>query len=429
MKFHDGKPVTAKDVEATLAKILDETQPTTSTRSSFLDVKDYKAIDEHTFRVTLKKPYFLFLRHMATDMPIMPRHLLEAGEFRTHKLHQSPLGSGPFKFAEWKKLSAITLVRNEEYWGKKPNLEKIVFKIHPDHTVATQLFERGEFDLMTQIQHSTWVDMARTPKFVRDFHRIRFFPKNYEWVGWNAARPYFADRRVRKALALLFDHETFNRTILQNLEMPTTCHFYHESEDCDPALKPLPYEPEQAKALLTEAGWVDRDGDGVLENKEGVKFRFTFLMPANSVFLAKLTVYLKEAYKRVGIDMDISRAEWAVFSKRTQDHDFDACSLMWGDVDAPSDPFQIWHSSQAKDGSNFVSYKNPRVDELIEKGRLEFDPQKRSALYREIGRILFEDQPYMWINVRPDLDAVNRRVKGIYPSLNFYNFNDIWLEK
>ena len=117
-----------------------------------------------------------------------------------------------------------------------------------------------------------------------------------------------------------------------------------------------------------------------------------------------------------------------MFSKRTHDRDFDACSMLWGDTDVASDPYQIWHSSQAKGGSNFVSFKNARADEIIEQARVEFDASRRSALYRELGRILYEEQPYMWVNIRPDLDAVKKRVKGITPSLNWYNFDDVWLE-
>jgi peptide/nickel transport system substrate-binding protein len=337
------------------------------------------------------------------------------------------VGSGPWKFKSWTAMSEIVLERNDDYWGKKPLLERIVFRVVADHTVATQMFEHGEFDLMQQIQHSTWVDMVRTRRFVEDYHRIRFFPKNYEWVGWNKERPYFADEKVRTAMALLFDHEGFNRAMLFNLERPTTCHFYHEGEDCDPSLTPLPYDPEKAAQLLKQAGWVDTDGDGSLD-RNGVKFRFTFLIPSNSVFMAKLTVFLKEAYRKAGIEMEISKLEWPVFAKKTHDRDFDACSMLWGDVDALSDPYQIWHSSQAKDGSNYVSFKNARADELIEQARVEFDPARRSGLYRELGRILYDEQPYMWINVRPDLDAVKKRVKGIRPSLNWYNFDDVWLD-
>lgn len=427
MKFHDGKPVTAKDVEATLAAILDPKSPTTSVRSYYTEVKSFKAVDDFTFRVELKKPYFLFFRQIATTLPIMPRHLIEKGEFRTNPIHRAPVGSGPWKFKSWTAMQEVVVERFEDYWGKKPYLDKVVFRIVPDHTVATQLFERGEFDLMQQIQHSTWVDMIRNPRLVEDYHRIRFFPKNYEWVGWNEQRPFFADKRVRRAMALLFDRDGFNRSTLHNLERPTACHFYQDGEDCDPSLIPLPYDPEKARQLLKEAGWEDRDGDGVLD-RDGVKFRFTFLMPANSVFLAKLTVVLKEAYRQAGIEMDISKLEWPVFSKRTHDKDYDACSMIWTDMDVQTDPYQVWHSSQARGGSNYVSFDNARADELIESARVEFDPVRRSAMYRELGRILYDEQPYMFVNIRPDLDAVKKRVKNIHPSVNWYNFDEVWID-
>jgi peptide/nickel transport system substrate-binding protein len=126
--------------------------------------------------------------------------------------------------------------------------------------------------------------------------------------------------------------------------------------------------------------------------------------------------------------MKIATAEWAVFTKRVHDRDFDACSMLWGDTDVESDPYQVWHSSQIEGGSNFVGFSHPVADELIERARTEFEASQRSALYRELGRILYDEQPYMWLNVRPDLDAVHRRVKGIFPSLNFYDFEDMWID-
>jgi len=427
MRFHDGHPVEAHDLVATLDRVLDPTLPTASARSSFLEVAGYRALDERTFQVRLSRPYFLFFRQLATTLPILPKHLIEAGDFRANPLHRAPVGSGPWRFSGWKTQREIVFERNDDYWGRKPWLERLVLRIVPDPTVAAQLFERGEFDLMTQIPHSTWVAMPQSRRLVTDYHRIRFFPKNYEWVGWNARRAVFADKRVRRAMALLFDREAFNRALLFGLEQPTTCHFYQDGPDCDPALRPLPYAPEEAARLLAEAGWTDGDGDGVLD-RDGIPFRFTFLAPANSVFLSKLSLALQQACRKAGIEMEIATLEWAAYLERIHARDFDACSMAWGDTDVESDPHAVWHSSQAESGSNFVGFVNPEADALIERARTEFDPARRSALFRELGRILYDEQPYMWLNVRPDLEAVHKRVRGLSPSLNFYDFSSVWID-
>ncbi|MBI3182203.1 MAG: hypothetical protein HYZ28_08670 [Myxococcales bacterium] len=430
VKFHNGEPFTSKDVKAVLEAVLDLQNLTTNLRSYFTDLESYEAPDDYTFVVRWKKPYFLANRNFLTSMAVMPASALE-GDFNTLPVNRSPIGTGPFRFVSWETGKAITFDRNDSYWGKRPHLDRLVVRIVKDHTVATQLWERGEFDLMTLIQPAVWKSIesgdAKNAWAVEGYHRIYFLENIYFWIGWNEERPFFKDRRVREALARLYPTESVRDNIDLGLELPTTCPYYRESDSCDSTVERLPYDRAGAKRLLAEAGWKDTNGDGVLD-KEGVPFKFTFLNNPYSVRMGKLVPLLQEEFRKVGIEMDIEKAETPVYIARMRAHDFDAASMGWSSLDPQQDNFQIFHSSQSKGGSNYVSYAEPEVDRLLEEIRVEFDRKKRNALERRLHRRLYEDQVYLFMTNRPYLDAVKKHVRGIKPSLAWYDLRKTWIQ-
>ena len=127
--------------------------------------------------------------------------------------------------------------------------------------------------------------------------------------------------------------------------------------------------------------------------------------------------------------MDIKKVDWALFTQLVEQHDFDATSLRWGNSDVVQDPYEIWHSSQSKDGNNFVFFNDPRVDALIETARATLDDARRNELYREMGRRLYDEAPYTFLYSRPSLDAVRSDVRGLQPSVAWYDLQDVWLAR
>lgn len=432
VRFHNGEAFSANDLLAVIDAVMNPKNLTVGVRSFFTELERYEARDEYTVVLHWKKPYVLALRNFLTTLPMLPASALK-GDFNTLPIHRAPIGTGPFKFVSWETGKAITFTRNEDYWGPQPYLDGYVMRIVKDHTVATQMWERGDFDVMTAIQPSVWKSVeAPDPKnawAVEGYNRIRFEENNYSWIGWNEERPLFRDRDVRRALAMLFPRDRVFKEVDLGLEQPTTCPYYRRpSGSCDRTVQPIPYDPREAKELLEAAGWVDTNQDGVLD-RDGVPFRFTFLANPHSVRLAKLLPILQEEYRRVGIEMDIEKVETAVYFDRLRRHDFDACSLVWASLDADMDIYQVFHSSQAQGGSNYVSYPGggKGVDELLERIRVEFDPQKRIELERQVHRQLYDDQVYTFLTVRPLLDAAKKRVRGIKPSLGWYDLRKIWI--
>lgn len=429
VKFHDGSAFTSKDVKAVVDAVRDPKKQTASLRSYFVSLASIATPDEQTVVVKWSKPYFLATHNFLTALPMMPAAALQ-GDFDTLPVNRSPIGTGPFRFEAWATGQKISFVRNDAYWGQKANVDRLVVRIVKDETVATQLWEQGELDLMTRIQPGVWRAIERpAPEnawAIEGYHRISFLENSYSWIGWNEERPFFKDAKVRRALAMLLPTEAVAKNIDLGLELPTTCPWYRKSQSCDPSVVPLPFDPKEAQRLLDEAGWRDGDGDGVRE-KDGVKFRFTFLSNPHSVRMAKLVPLLQQELKRAGVQMEVERVDASIYLARMRSHDFDAAALSWSQADGVQDNFQVFHSSQSKGGSNYVSYASPEVDALLEQIRLTFDPAKRVELEREVHRRLYDDQVYLFLTNRPALDAVKRRVRGISPSLAWYELERVWL--
>jgi peptide/nickel transport system substrate-binding protein len=429
VKWHDGALFSGQDVVATVHKILDPSMRSMHLRGQFEDLESIRTApgDDFTVVAHYKRPYFLALRSLAT-LSIYPKHVLDrAGDMLTDPIHRAPVGTGPFQFETWDTANKkLVFVRNEQYWGRKARVDRLVYRFVEDASVAFQLLQKGEFDVFTQLQEVAWTkDMPTIPALVEGYHRSRFFEVNYSWIGWNNARPFFKDPRVRLAMTYAMDRDGMLRNFLYGINRSTTCIFYNESSSCDHALQPRPFDPAKAAALLDEAGWTDHDGDG-LRDKDGVPAKFTFLAVASSQFFAKLTPYLQQELRKIGVQMDIRKVEWSIYIKTLRDHEFDACGLLWGNTDVQEDPFSVWHSSMANAGSNYISYANPEADRLLVQARAELDDARRNELYRRFGHILYDENPYTFLYNRPALDAIRRSVHGLRAQVPWYDFEDAW---
>jgi peptide/nickel transport system substrate-binding protein len=413
IKWHDGVPFTTRDVVFSYEKIMDPNVDAPHLRSYYKDIKKVEALDDYTVRFTYARPYFLALEFCG-GMPIVPEHIFKNGDFNTHPSGRAPIGTGPYRFLRWNTGKEIILERNEGYWGKKPHIKRIVFKLINDPTVTLQVLKREEIDFagLTPIQ---WFRQTSSQRFQKNFEKLSYFTPNYSFIGWNMKRPFFSDKRVRTAMTYLVNRKLILEKILYNLGDVVTNPFYINSPEYDHSIEPYPYNPEKAKKLLDEAGWVDHDGDGI-RDKNGMKFEFEFLIPSGSVMGEQISTILKEELKKVGIVMNIRKVEWAVFTRQLDERKFDAVTLSWA-MGVESDQYQVWHSSQAEKGSNFVGFKNKEADRLIEESRTEFNREKRIELFRRFARIVHEEQPYTFLFCRKSTVALHKRFKGVnvYP--------------
>jgi len=413
IRWHDGEPFTAHDVLFSYQKIMDPAVDAAHLRNYYQDIARVDVLDPYRIQFTYRRPYFRGLE-ICGSIPLVPEHVYREGDFNNHPANRRPLGTGPYRFGHWKTGKEIVLDRNKDYWGSRVHLERMYFRIITDSTVALQVLKKQQLDMvgLTALQ---WVKQTESKKFQNNFDKIKFYEPYYSYIGWNARKPYFADYRVRRALTYMVNREKILDTLLFGMGMIVTGPFYVNAPESNPLIKAFPYDPEQAKRLLTQAGWIDRDGDGIRE-KNGIPFRFEFLISSGSTFAEQLSTILKEDLGQIGISMEIRKLEWAVFIQQIQDRKFDAVTLGWS-LSVEADPYQVWHSSQSDRGSNFVGFVNDEADWIIEEARVTFDRARRIELYHRFHEILHEEQPYTFLFCTESLAAVHRRFRNVvvYP--------------
>lgn len=420
IRFSDGVAITAHDVAFTVSAIQDPANETADIRNYLQDIEQVEVLDERTIRFTCVRPYFKHLA-MIGGLAVYPRHIYGEGDFNTHPNNRAPVGSGPYMFERWDTNQQISFVRNENYWNKDemPRILRHVYKVISDDSAAFQVLERQELDLMGMTPEQ-WVNRASRPEFTDKFDKYTYWATtgyvgSYSYIAWNMRKPMFSDKRVRRALTMLLDRDLILEEIYYGLGKVVSGGASSFSEEYDDTIEPWPFDPVQAAALLDEAGWVDSNNDGI-RDKDGIAFRFEYLMPSGSREGEQLATVYKEELARAGIDMTIRKLEWAAFITNLTKREFDACSLGWA-IPVDQDPYQVWHSSQTEQGSNYPGFSHPEVDQILEDARLEFDRDKRNALYKRWHAILHEEQPYTFLFHMQRLVAVDKRYRDVrvYP--------------
>ncbi|MFH0800528.1 MAG: peptide-binding protein [Pseudomonadota bacterium] len=410
VQWHDGEPFTVDDVIYSFERIRDPKVDAAPLRNYFRDVKRIEKVGNDAVRFLYARPYFRALE-MLGGMTIIPRHVFGDGaDFNSHMAGREPIGTGPFRFAGWKTGREIRLERFDGYWGDAPAFKGIVYRIIPDQMSAFQLLKKGALDIGS-LRAIQWVRQTESPAFGEKFAKHRYFLPNCSFIGWNMGRPLFSDRRVRIAMTMLVNRQEILKQALFGQGEVIAGDFYRFGPDYDASLQPYPYDPKEAARLLDEAGWIDHDDDGVRDH-DGVPFRFTILSPAGGQLGRSLSLFLREELSKVGIVADIQQLEWGTMLELIGRRDFDA-AIFGRSMPLNHDPYQVWHSTQVAEGSNFVGFKDKRADRLMEQARMEFDPKRRSAFYREFQRIVQREEPYTFLFTNPSLVAVAKRFENV----------------
>ena len=410
LKWADGKPLTSDDVLFTWQKVTDD-----NTRTPY--GADYKLVikaevpDKNTFRVTYAKPHAPALDSWS-GLHILPQHLLKNQDINNTSFARNPVGSHYYKLDQWKSGESISLSRNENATQGQAKIDKLISRIIPDRAAQFLELMADNIDSMSlnAIQYAR-IFPAR-PDLNEKFSLYKELGNSYTYLGFNLKHKPFDDVRVRQAINYAIDKQEMIDGVLLGLGLPVASPYNPGTRWSNPKLKPYSYDPQKAVDLLKAAGYEDHDGDGILD-KDGKPFTFEILTNQNKE-REMSAVLIQRRLKEIGIDVKIRVVEWATFISRfIKTGDFNVVLLGWG-LGVEPDQYNIWHSSQQAPGQfNFIGYENKKVDELLEKGRLELNPDKRMKIYHEYAEILLEDSPIVYLYAGYGLPTMHKRIRGI----------------
>ncbi|RVU81443.1 ABC transporter substrate-binding protein [Leucothrix sargassi] len=423
--FSDGEQLMAEDVAFTYDFIMNEAIKAPGERAFYEKIKSVTATAAYQVEFAFTEPYFQALG-AAGGFPILAKHFYQEYMEKGEEYNESKgllLGTGPYRLADPKSWTSdqgtIELVRNTRYWGDvQPSFNKLVWKIIQNDSARLTTYRNGDIDLYNArpVEYDKLLSDEQIKEKSSNFEYMSPVA-GYAYLAWNQKlgeeETKFADKRVRQALTYLTDRETIIRDIYRGYAEIAISPFSPRSKQHDVSLSARQVDVEKAKALLKEAGFEDRNGDGILEDEAGEPFSFKLTYFQGSDDTKSLVLLLKDMYAKAGVQLVPDPTEWAVMLERLDQKSFDAITLGWTSG-LETDVYQMFHSSQTKtNGNNFINYISPELDALIDKARVTVDEEKRMAIWREVEAIFYEDQPYTFLHRRKSLVFIDERVKNL----------------
>jgi peptide/nickel transport system substrate-binding protein len=412
--FHDGREVTADDVRATFAFIMDP-RNSSPKRGSYEPVKRIEVIDRYTVKFCLQDVSISF--PYALTVGIVPQGSRGG-------LKSPPVGSGPFRLKHWRPGEEVVLVANPAYVRGQPRLDWIQFRVLANTTTRLLEMKKGGVDLLQNCVP------AYAVKFMERIPGVRVIQEQgitYQYLGYNLTDPVLQHKRVRQAISHAIDRDAIIDHTLKGLAKKADgvvlapLHWAYEGN-----VAKYDYDPERAKGLLDAAGFPDPDGNG-----PRMRFSLAYKTSTDMESL-EIAQIIKGYLKEVGIGVEVRSFEWGTFFADIMKGNFQIYSLRWIGVVDPDIFYYLFHSSSfPPNGANRGQYRNPKLDELLALSRRTVDRAQRKELYSRIQKILAEDTVYTSLWYRNNLVVIRERFRGfqIYAGGEYLSLKDVEQEK
>jgi peptide/nickel transport system substrate-binding protein len=342
---------------------------------------------------------------------------------------QGVVGCGPYKLEKWEANQRITLIKKANWWGDAykgkqrgfdANPDKIIYEIIPDYNASLSALKGEKLDVHYVLSGKDYIELSQDGKLNQKYNFYKPTDLGYNYMPMNMNNPKLKDVRVRKALAYLTDVDQIIAKLCMGLAVKIAGPVNPYKDICNHNLKPNAYDPKKAEELLTEAGWVDSDGDGVRDKVlDGVKTKLeiNLMIPAGAPLYEKMALLFQESCKKAGVAINIQVKEFTVMSDELQHHNFEMSSLGWGGVNYEDDPVQIWHTKSYNGGSNYTGFGDAKSDALIDKLRYELDKEKRKQMQQELQQMIVDAQPYIFLYSRLNRMCIHKRFDDAQPTL------------
>jgi len=407
VKFHDGVEFTSRDVKFTFDQILDE-KNNSPHRSLFVSVNTIEIVNKYMCRFILKEPFQSFLYEIA-DREIIPFHLLKAENLADTSFNYNPVGTGPFRFESWdRKTDQIEVSYNSDYFEGRPYLDKIIVRIYPGSVDHWSAIMREDIDLMLFVDQDDYRIVKKDPSF----KTYEIVWNNYCAIAYDVNDFILKDLKMRKAIASSLDIDG----ILNLISIGGTRSvgpFHEKSIGFNKEIKPLAYDPLGAKIDLMHMGWIDTNGDGILE-KGGRDLEIKMLVDERSDIYKKMAKLIRQQLSEIGIKIIIQmyKNEGELTKKYLEEKNPQAWLRFYKGFGL--DPFESTRSwySLSKEYARVWNYKNEEVDQLFEEGMVVSDIRRRSEIYKKIHKIVYEDQPVCFLFFLETYHVVSNKFKN-----------------
>ncbi|MFG2060890.1 ABC transporter substrate-binding protein [Micromonospora sp. NPDC048871] len=417
--FHDGTPLTAKDVVFTYQAVLDE-KVDSVLRSDLDMLASVAAPDDTTVIFTLRYAYAPFLQRLT--LGIVPAAAFEGQDLNRAAFNRQPIGTGPYRVTSWTPGDRLVLAANDRYWGGRPANSGVVVAFVPDDNVRAQRARAGEFDA-AELPPKLAVGFDNLPGY-----RVHKVPTaDYRGVMLPMGNPVTADVAVRRALSVAVDRTAMVDGVLGGAGEPAYGPVPPSSEFVEPAAAGAPTaDPAAATALLEAAGW--RPGPDGIRVKGGTRAAFSLMYPAADSLRKELALAVTADAKKIGIAITPEGLTWDAITPRMGS---DALIMGYG---TPYDPdfvsYKLFHSDFAGQGFfNPGSYASEATDRALREGRAEADPARRKAAYATFQRQLATDMPWVFLTYLEHTYVVRDSVQGVVARVEPHEHdvaNSIW---
>jgi peptide/nickel transport system substrate-binding protein len=428
VKWSDGKPFTADDVAFTFNDIVLKPDLGAQNRGNFSAVTSVTAVDPTTVRFDLSRKFSALTSYLAYNSGIVPKHVLSADPLKTNSFNKGiPVSTGPFKVEKYTSGQSVSLVRNENYFGTKPYLDKLVFTVVPD--ANTQIAQALSGDLSIMI-----LDDKAAVARVKSAGNLAVVSRplvQYYWLALNQTDPRFTDVRVRQAFVHAIDRQAIIKSVelgygsIANSAITPALKAYF-----DPSLSSkYPYDPQKAKDLLAAADWTPGAG-GVL-TKDGKPFQFTMDVGQKGV-LEPVNALIQQDLKKVGVVADLNTMEWNSYIQKVVVRREYTASVNWWTYPSDPDVFPYYASSAAGKGFNIPGFKDAKLDDLLIQGQGASDLEARKAVYKQLQSYMSETLPYLFLWYPDEVDVLSTSLQGV-PELGLrdamHYVGEWWLAK
>lgn len=379
VRWHDGEPFTAEDVQFTIEAIMDP-ENGSENAPNFEDVEEITVIDDHTIAFRLSAPNVAFLDYMT--MAILPKHLLEGEDMQTADFFRSPIGTGPYKLASWDEGQAITLEKNADYFRGEPNIDTIVFKIVPDDNAKALQLRAGELDLalLTPKDAATFADEE-------GFTCYDMETADYRGILFNFQNEYWQENRdLIPAVCYAIDREAIIDAVLLGQGMAAygplqrNIYNYEDVEHYD-------YDPEKARAVLEAAGCVL--GEDGFYTRNGETVGFVISVGAGDQVRIDMAQIVAQQLREIGMDVTVDIPAQVDWSGQM------AYLIGWGSpFDADDHTYKVFGTDK---GANYSGYSNTDVDRYLTEARESDDPAVRAETYANFQKALAADPAFAFI--------------------------------